>query len=59
MSTTLTAADVREIAKTVSFEHAEFCVEQAESQGDASEARAELNRIFNEQAASEHRRENG
>lgn len=50
---TLTAADVREIAATSGFEHAEFCVEQAESQGDASEARAELTRIFNEQAADD------
>ena len=49
----LTAADVREIAATVGFQHAEYCVEQAESQGDASEARAELNRLFNEQALKE------
>jgi len=39
MANKITAADVREIFATSGFSHAEFCVEQAESQGDASEAR--------------------
>ena len=44
----MTAADVREIVEPVGFGHAELCLERAESQGDANEARTELNRMFND-----------
>jgi len=50
---TMTASEVRYIAARLGFSHAEFCVEQAESQGDATEARAELNRISNGECDAE------
>lgn len=48
----LTAADVREIAAERGFSAAEEAVIQAETQCDVSEARAELNRLFNQQSAA-------
>lgn len=50
----ITVADLREIAATAGLRHAEFCIDQMESQ-DGSEAvaelRAELARLIDAQSA--------
>jgi len=55
MYKTFTAAAVRKIVKASGISHAEFCLEEAESQlgkAKCAEARAEWNKLAKEEAAA-------